>query len=108
MELGIFPTEMRVTGGAARSETWMQIQADVVNIPVIRTEMEEATALGAAMLACKGVGIHDSLVKAADQMVKPLDPLRPNETNRTIYDEGYNRFRYLYDSLASMKWTSDE
>jgi D-xylulose kinase len=108
LELGIPAAEMRVTGGAARSEVWMQIQADVVNIPVIRTEMEEATALGAAMLASKGVGIYDSLVEAADSMVKPLNPLTPQKENRGVYDGGYERFRLLYDSIASLRWSSDE
>ncbi|MFX0108271.1 MAG: FGGY-family carbohydrate kinase, partial [Candidatus Hodarchaeota archaeon] len=70
-ELGLSAQEFRVTGGAARSQTWMQIQADVLNIPVIRTEMEEATALGAAILACKGVRIFKSVVEAAEEMVRP-------------------------------------
>lgn len=106
IELGIPASEMRVTGGAARSEVWMQIQADIVNIPVVRTEIEEATALGAAMLASKGVGIHDSLVEAADSMVKRLNPLNPQSENRAVYDEGYERFRRLYDSVSSIRWTS--
>ncbi|NHJ13009.1 MAG: xylulokinase [Candidatus Thorarchaeota archaeon] len=103
-ELGISAKEMRVTGGAARSETWMQIQADVADIPVIRTEMEEATALGAAMLASLGVGVYDSLVEAADSMVQPLSPLNPRAETRSVYDAGYKRYRALYDAIASIRW----
>ncbi|NHI82900.1 MAG: xylulokinase [Candidatus Thorarchaeota archaeon] len=103
-DLGVAAREMRVTGGAARSETWMQIQADVVNKPVIRTEIEEATALGAAMLAYLGIGIYDSLVETADCMVRPLTPLNPRDETRSIYDAGYTRYRTLYEAIKSIHW----
>jgi len=103
-ELGLPASEVRVTGGAARSETWMQIQADVLGVPVIRTAMEEATALGAAILACRGVGVFQSVVEAAERMVRPLEPLRPAAANREQYDRGFERYRRLYTALSGMTW----
>ncbi len=105
--IGIPASEVRVTGGAARSQVWMQIQADVLGVPVIRTEMEEATALGAAILACKGVGLFDSMVAAADSMVKPLKPLKPQDENCDVYAEGFARFKQLYASISNIKWSGD-
>ena len=104
-DIGIPTSEVRVTGGAARSQVWMQIQADVLGVPVIRTEMEEATALGAAILACKGVGLFDSMVAAADSMVKPLKPLKPQDVNRDVYAKGFARFKQLYASISSIVWS---
>ncbi|TFF96487.1 xylulokinase [Candidatus Thorarchaeota archaeon] len=101
---GLAVSEMRVTGGAARSEVWMQIQSDVLNIPVIRTEMEEATALGAAILACKGIGVFDSVVEAAEEMVRGREPLTPNPEHRAVYEEGYDRYRRLYNAISDMRW----
>jgi glycerol kinase len=47
-----FPvTELRVDGGAARDDLLMQIQADLLGVPVIRPRNVETTALGAAYLA---------------------------------------------------------
>ncbi len=106
-ELGLPAKEVRVTGGAARSETWMQIQADVLGIPVIRTEMEEATALGAAILACKGVGIFKSVAEAAEEMVRPRPPLTPSEENSRVYERGFERYRNLYKSISGITWESD-
>ncbi len=85
----------------------MQIQADVLGVPVIRTEMEEATALGAAILACKGVGLFDSMVAAADNMVKPLKPLKPQDLNRDVYAKGFATFKQLYASISTIKWSGD-
>ena len=48
--------ELRVDGGAARSNLLMQFQADILNVPVVRPVLLESTALGAAYLAGLGVG----------------------------------------------------
>ncbi|MEM9064111.1 MAG: glycerol kinase GlpK [Planctomycetota bacterium] len=53
--------ELRVDGGAAASNTLMQIQADLLQIPVVRPLNVETTALGAAFLAGIGAGIWGSL-----------------------------------------------
>jgi D-xylulose kinase len=103
-ELDISSSEVRVTGGAARSKLWMQIQSDVFNLPVILTEIEEATALGAAILACKGAGIFPSITKAADEMIKPIDRLTPSSENREVYDTGYLRYKALYKAISDMHW----
>ncbi len=56
-DAGIALTELRVDGGAARNDLLLQIQADVLGVPVIRPRTVETTALGAAYLAGLGAGI---------------------------------------------------
>jgi glycerol kinase len=51
---------LRVDGGAARSDYLMQLQADVLQIPVERVAQGESTALGAALLAGLGAGVWNS------------------------------------------------
>jgi glycerol kinase len=53
---GIALTELRVDGGAAASDLLMQVQADLLGVPVVRPRVTETTALGAAYLAGRGVG----------------------------------------------------
>ncbi len=54
---GIVLAELRVDGGAARNDLLMQLQADLLGVPVVRPEITETTALGAAYLAGIGVGL---------------------------------------------------
>ena len=56
-DAGIALTELRVDGGAARNDLLMQMQADVLGVPVVRPEVTETTALGAACLAGLSVGL---------------------------------------------------
>jgi glycerol kinase len=55
-DTGIEITELRVDGGAAANNVLMQFQADILGIPVVRPNLVETTAAGAAFLAGLGVG----------------------------------------------------
>jgi glycerol kinase len=56
-DLGERVAELRVDGGASVNDALMQIQADVLQIPVVRPTVTETTALGAAYLAGLAVGV---------------------------------------------------
>ena len=53
--------ELRVDGGACVNDLLMQFQADLLGIPVVRPQVTETTALGAAYLAGLAVGTYKSL-----------------------------------------------
>jgi len=53
---GIAATELRVDGGATKSDLLMQMQADLLGVPVVRPKVTETTALGAAYLAGLATG----------------------------------------------------
>jgi glycerol kinase len=53
---GIALKELRVDGGATASNLLMQVQADLLGVPVVRPKVTETTALGAAYLAGLAVG----------------------------------------------------
>ncbi|MDQ3331377.1 MAG: glycerol kinase GlpK [Planctomycetota bacterium] len=64
---GLALTELRVDGGAAADNLLMQIQADVLGVPVIRPKVTETTALGAAYLAGLAVGYWKSVEAISSQ-----------------------------------------
>jgi glycerol kinase len=64
---GISLAELRVDGGAARNDLLMQLQADLLGAPVVRPEVTETTALGAAFLAGIGVGLWAGQEEVAAQ-----------------------------------------
>ena len=53
---GLALTELRVDGGASKNDLLMQIQANVLGVPVVRSRISETTALGAAYLAGLATG----------------------------------------------------
>ena len=57
---GISLTKLKVDGGAAANELLMQFQADLLGVSVIRSQVSETTALGAAFLAGLAAGVRSS------------------------------------------------
>ena len=66
-DAGIRLRELRVDGGASANDLLMQMQADLLGVPVVRPEVSETTALGAAYLAGLAVGYWKSAAEIARQ-----------------------------------------
>jgi glycerol kinase len=73
---GIELAELRVDGGASRNDLLMQIQADVLGVPVVRPQHVETTVLGAAYLAGLGVGLwsHQDDVRESWAVDRRFEP----------------------------------
>jgi glycerol kinase len=72
--------EVRADGGAARNDSLMQFQADLLGVPVIRPRVTETTALGAAYLAGLAVGFWSSVgeIAAQWQAERRFEPRMPD------------------------------
>jgi xylulokinase len=102
---GIQPTEVRASGGGARSALWRQIMADVFGLPVATVSSTEGAAFGAALLAGVGVGVWRDVAAACAQTIKVTDRVTPREENLERYARLYRLYRELYPAL---KPTFDE
>jgi glycerol kinase len=58
---GLRPATLKVDGGMARNELFMQRLADILGVPILRPKITESTAFGAAGLAGLGCGLYASL-----------------------------------------------
>lgn len=92
--LGFSAETYIASGGAARSDDWTQIMADIFNKPVKRVIGEEQACLGAALTAGAGAGFWNSIPEAADAVVRYQDRIfTPIAANVKIYDDYYSIFR---------------
>ena len=87
-----------VVGGAAHSDLWMQIVADVTGYPVFTIEQEVEAALGAAMLAALGAGLVDA-ASAERGWVTLVERARPEPRAQAVYRERFEIYKSLYPAL---------
>lgn len=75
-DAGLLIKSLRVDGGAATNNLLMQIQADLLGVPVVRPKNIESTASGAAMLAGLAVGLYPDLdyLLACDELDRIFEP----------------------------------
>jgi gluconokinase len=81
------------TGGFARNEGWVQILADVFNLPVVVCETIENSAWGAAKWGMMALGIPVS----SDSEIKKI--YYPDAVVHPIYTKGFEKFQRLYELL---------
>jgi xylulokinase len=98
-EIGLELEELRVMGGGARSALWNQIKADVTGLPVAVPHTTETTALGAALLALKGIGAYASLEEACGQAVLIRARFEPRPEAQARYAEAYALYRQVFFAL---------
>jgi len=93
------PERIRLSGGAARSEVWVQIVADVFQCPVEIPDGTELGALGAAICAGVACGEYDSYQGAIDAMVRFARVQEPNADLADLYKAKYARYKKVIEAL---------
>jgi glycerol kinase len=85
-DAGVDLTELKVDGGMVKNETLMQFQADILGVPVIRPQVAETTALGAAYVAGLAVGYWSSREELRGKWAedKRFEPGMPAETSAKL------------------------
>ncbi len=84
------------TGGGSVSLKWLQITADILNKNVVRNRVNEASSLGAAIIAGVGSGKFSSWDEGVDCMVHQDIFLRPEGLNKGYYWEKFTRYKEYY------------
>ncbi len=89
-------------GGATRNEFWMQNKADVLGRPIEVPDVEEATPLGAAILAGIGVRLFRDEEDAFGRVYKPGKTYEPDAELSARYAEWFPIYKQLYPALKQL------
>lgn len=97
---GTAPTELRACGGGAGSREWCQLIADVVGVPVVRSDDTEVGTRGVFCYALVATGIEESHGAAAAKYVRARDEIAPDAARHEAYDELFDDFLAARGDLA--------
>ncbi|MCL2128604.1 MAG: FGGY-family carbohydrate kinase, partial [Treponema sp.] len=86
-------------GGGSKSRPWLQIKADILEIPVSTLKVKEAGTLGAAILCAAAAGVYGSINEAAAAMSQISETIEPNLANSDFYAEKFELYRKLRDHV---------
>ncbi|MGB7755002.1 MAG: glycerol kinase GlpK [Salinisphaera sp.] len=91
-DAGLSLAELRTDGGAIANDFLAQFQADILGVDVLRSEVSETTALGAAYLAGLAVGFWESREQIAEQWAVEtrFTPAMPSAKREHLVD-GWKR-----------------
>ncbi|HEX8324630.1 MAG TPA: xylulokinase [Tepidisphaeraceae bacterium] len=94
-------SEIRITGGGARSDFWRQLQADIYKKPLVLTNSSEGPAYGVALLAGVGTGAFDNIEQACQRAIKSTKKIATNKKSAAFYDSHYPTYTNLYGDLKT-------
>ena len=98
-EIGVPITQVRASGGGAKSDVWRQIHADVTGHPHETLSVDEGPALGAALLAAVGTGAYPTVAEACHAAIQTGARTEPDVAAHTAYGKYYGVYRALYPAL---------
>jgi xylulokinase len=98
-EVGVGVADMNAMGGAANSDVWTQIKADVTGKVIRIPGSDTATTLGAAILGGVGTGIYKSFDEAVSQTIRIKKTYQPDMNNYKKYQEFYSVYLSVYKNL---------
>lgn len=91
--------ELRVTGGGAKSDLWLQIISDVLEVPVKRVSSIDASLLGATILGMKAVGKIRDIQKLAMEKSEISKTFMPSEGDAEVYRKNYSLYRMILKQI---------
>lgn len=100
---GFHPDRIVAAGGATRSDLWLQIHADVANLPLTLTTVPDAPLLGCAILAAVGAGLYGDVQTAANNMVKVSRVIEPDAAAHAAYQPFYDTYKATYGAMRSLR-----
>ena len=89
-------------GGGAKNAVWLQMQADIFNMPVTTLEVEQGPGLGAAMLTATGLGWYADLAECVDNFVAYGNTIMPIAENVDKYQRIYDIYQKIYPQTRGL------
>ncbi|MCC6093533.1 MAG: carbohydrate kinase, partial [Eubacterium sp.] len=99
---GVHFQKLHATGGGAHSKVWMQMKADVLNLPITALQTVDAGTVGSAMLTGICTGAFRDLHDAASHMVQERETYQPRADMHEKYMRIYERYRKLYAAVRPL------
>ncbi len=93
--------KLHAAGGGSKSEAWLQVCADILGRQVVQPVINEAGALGAAILAGAGSGVFNSMREGVQAMVKQRRTFEPRPAVQRLYDDRFEKYQKLWPLLES-------
>jgi xylulokinase len=105
--LGLAGSSILAVGGGTKNKTLMQTKANVMQKPIRATELDEATGIGAAILAARACGLEVGLTRPLPSSQAPSETpsgwFTPDPALASHYLTGYSHYQQIHQALLSVR-----
>lgn len=101
-EAGLSLKKLHATGGGAHSKEWMQMKADILNLPMIALKTVDAGTVGSAMLTGIAIGLFQDLKDASAHMMEEVHTYLPRMDMHNKYRRIYEKYKQVYQAVRPL------
>ena len=98
-KMGVDIKDIYASGGGSKNDMWLQIKADVLNLPIHQLEDSNAGSVGTAIIMGVSLGVFKSYEKGINKLVKVKKTFKPNNEYVSLYEKKYEQYKKLYLAL---------
>ena len=100
--MGIDVKKVITVGGGSNSPLWMQVRADIFNVPVCLPAVKEAGTFASALLSLVGVGRYPSVREAQKALIRYEETYVPDARRHAEYALWYGRYKALHATMRDL------
>ena len=97
--IGVDINQVRSVGGGAKSNTWMQMRSNILNLPVETLEFNEAGTLGSAIMSLHRLGVFSNIKEASANLVQQKEYFEPQIEQVKAYQKLYDQYLDLLNKM---------
>jgi gluconokinase len=97
-----------IGGSGSKSNVWVQILADIFNLPITKSKTENATLIGESMLAFATLGVYNNIEEAGKIMIKTEETFEPQFNSVELYKKYYAFFVKMVEKYKDMYYLHNE
>ena len=101
---GIRVDKIYASGGGASNDRWLQMKADILNIPFYQLDNSDAGTVGSGIIVGTGLKIFSSIEEGMKQMIKIKKVFYPRSEYHLKHMENYKKYCRLYSAMKELSY----
>ena len=102
-KMGININEIYVSGGGAKNDAWLQIKADIFNIPIHQLENIDTGTIGSAIVVGKVIGLFSSYEDGVNKLTKVKKTFYPDVFKHQEYMKIFKKYQLIYERMKKVR-----
>ena len=98
-KMGVDIKDIYVSGGGSTNDMWLQIKADVLNMPIHQLLDKNAGAVGTAIIIGVSLDVYKDYKDGINQLVKVKKTFYPNDKYVPLYQKKYEQYIKIYGTM---------
>lgn len=102
-KMGVDINEIYASGGGAKNDAWLQIKANIFNIPIHQLENNDTGTIGSAIVVGHAIGLFSSYEDGVNKLTKVKKTFYPDVFKHQEYMKIFKKYQLMYERMKKVR-----